>query len=348
MRKGRSAMYKRFLMAVCLTALLLVSGCAALLPDPLQKAEATIMPGVTAALHSPLANENNRDAQTVTLYFRYGREPMLAGEARLLSVSQNEPAEKALVQALLDGPGAGTTELTRLFPDNVQVLNTVSQDEVLYVTFNEALLRPFADEPYDWQLREDWRREVMLRRKLAMAGLTASITENFPYHSVQVLVQQRSDVSTSLRLENAYFHDEDLPGGLASPFRREEALLLTQENTLRRVLTAWQEKDWNRLYLYVAAFNPTNSQPRPGTDIAFLQWDRAAALTGFDTTGGCVSHDGSRAVVSADLTLVLGAGQPVPLSAYPVTLFRDRGIWKISYEQLLALMNLIPGREAEQ
>lgn len=342
----RSAMQKRCLMAVCLAALLFVSGCAALLPDPLQKAEATIMPGVTAALHSPLANENNRDAQTVTLYFRYGREPMLAGENRVLSVSPNESAEKALVQALLDGPGAGSTELNRLFPDKVQVLNTVSQGEVLYVTFSDALLRPYADEPNDWQAREDWRREVKLRRRLAMAGLTASVTENFPYHSVQVLVQQRSDVSTSLRLENAYFHDENMPGGLASPFKREESLLLTQENTLRTVIAAWQEKDWSRLYLYVAAYNPFSGQPRPSMDTAFSQWDRAPAVTGYDTTGGSVSHDGFRAVVSADLTMVLGGGQETSFSTYPVKLFRDRGIWKIPYEQLMALMHLIPGKEA--
>ncbi len=339
---------KRCMLGFVLAALLLVSGCAALLPDPLKKAEATMVPGVTAALHSPLANENNRDAQTVTLYFRYGREPMLAGEARVLSISQNESAEKALVQALLDGPLAGTTELTRLFSGQVQVLNTVSQGNVLYVTLNEALLRPYADEPSDWETRDDWHREGVLRRRLAMAGLAASITENFPYHSVQVLVQQRSDVSTSLRLENAYFHDVSLPIGLASPFMREEALLLTQENTLRTVITAWQERDFSRLYLYVAANNPQSGQPRPSMETAFLRWDRAAAITSFDVTGGSVSHNGSRAVVCLDLQMVSGDGQEYSISTYPVMLLRDRGIWKITYEQLLALMDLMPWKEVGQ
>jgi hypothetical protein len=341
-------MYKRYLTALWLAALLLVSGCSAILPDPLEKAEATMVPGVTAELHSPLANEKNTDSQTVTLFFRYGREPMLAGEARVLSVSQNESAEKALVQALLDGPGVGSTELNRLFPDQVQVLNTVAQGDVLFVTFNDALLKPYADEPNDWQSRDDWLREVPLRRRLAMAGLTASITENFSYHRVQVLVQQRSDVSTSLRLENAYFHDERNPSGLAAPFTREEALLLTQENTMRTIIEAWQEKDWSRLYLYVAAFDQLTGQPRPSMETAYLQWDQAPAVSGFDTTGGSVSPDGSRAVMSVDLTLVRGNGQEMKFSAYPVMLFRDRGIWKISYEQLTAMMDLIQGKEAAQ
>ncbi len=340
-------MIKRFMISLWAAALLLVTGCAAMLPDPMQKAEATMVPGVTAALHSPLANESNRDAQKVTLYFRYGREPMLAGEARELSISQNEPEEKALVQALLDGPGAGTTELARLFPDQVEVLNTVSQGNVLYVTFNEALLRPYADEPGDWRSRDDWRLEVMLRRRLAMAGLTASITENFPYHSVQVLVQRRGDVSTSLRLENDYFRDDSLKSGLAELFRREEALLLTQENTLRTAIAAWQEKDWSRLYLYIAAFNPLTGQPRPSMETAFVRWDRAAAVTGFETDGGSVSHDGGRAVVGIDLTMVMGDGRETTFAACPVMLFRDRGIWKISYEQLTALMDLMPGKEGE-
>ncbi len=339
-------MYKRYLTALWLTALLLVSGCSAILPDPLQKAEATMVPGVTAELHSPLANEKNRDTQTVTLFFRYGREPMLAGEARVLSISQNESEEKALVQALLDGPGAGSTELTRLFPNQVRVLNTVSQGDVLFVTFNDALLKPYADEPNDWQDRDDWLREVPLRRRLAMAGLTASIMENFSYHSVQVLVQQRSDVSTSLRLENTYFHDKSLPHGLAAPFAREETLLLTQENTIRTIIEAWQEKDWSRLYLYVSSFNQLTGQPRPSMETAFLQWDQAPAITGFDTTGGSVSPDGSRAVMSADLTMVMGNGQEMKFSALPVKLLRDKGIWKISYEQLMTLMVLMPGKEA--
>ena len=341
-------MYKRYLAVLWIAALFFLSGCSAILPDPLEKAKATMVPGVTAELYSPLANEKNRDTQTVTLFFRYGREPMLAGEARVLAISQNESAEKALVQALLNGPGAGSTELTRLFPNQVRVLNTVSQGDVLFVTFNDALLKPYADEPNDWELRDDWLREVPLRRRLAMAGLTASITENFPYHSVQVLVQQRSDVSTSLRLENAYFQDPSRLRGLAAPFTREEALLLTQENTIRTIVSAWQEKDWSRLYLYVAAFNQLTGQPRPSMETAFLAWDQAPAITGFDATGGSVSPDGSRAVMSADLNLVTGNGQEIKFSAYPVMLFRDRGIWKISYEQLMSLMELAPGKEAAQ
>jgi hypothetical protein len=235
-----------------------------------------------------------------------------------------------------------------LFPDQVRVLNTVPQGDVLFVTFNDALLKPYADEPTDWQSRDDWLREVPLRRRLAMAGLTASITENFSYHSVQVLVQQRSDVSTSLRLENSYFHDVSNKNGLAAPFTREEAFLLTQENTMNTIFSTWQEKDWSRLYLYVAAFNQLTGQPRPSMETAFLQWDQAPAITGFDTTGGSVSPDGSRAVMSIDLKLVMGNGQEAKFSAYPVMLFRDRGIWKISYEQLKALMDLMPGKGAAQ
>ena len=338
-------MNKRLLLAFFVVLACLVSGCASLFPDPMKKAEVTMVPGVTAALHSPLANENNRNLQTATLYFRFGREPMLASEAREISISQNESAEKAVVQALLDGPGAGASELSRLFPEQVQVLSVVPQDGILYVTFNDALLRPYSDEPGDWQTRREWQNEVPLRRRLAMAGLTATITENFPYQSVQVLVQQRGDVSTSLRLENAYFHSQDLPGGLAAPFRRDESLLLTQRNTVLAILGAWQEKDWNRLYLYVSSGNLSGTEERPSTESAILQWDRAAALTKYEATGGSVSHDGNRAVVDVNITLAQGDEPGENFADWPVMLTRDRGIWKISFEQLTALMKIMPAKE---
>lgn len=337
-------MKKLCLAALLLACIFLATSCAALLPDPLQKSQATMVPGVTAQLHSPLASESNRDSQTATLYFRYGKEPMLAAEERVLSIAQDESAEKALVQAILDGPGAGSTELTRLFPDQVQVLNTVSQGNILYVTFNDAILRPYSDEPGDWASKEEWRLEVKLRRRLAMAGLTASIIENFPYQCVQVLVQQRSDVSTSLRLENAYFQDENLPGGLAAPFVRDESLLLTQENTVRTIISAWQQKDWSRLYLYLSPVNPINGQARPSQEAAYTSWDTTAAVVAFDTTGGSASPDGGRAVVSVDLKLVLGDAKEISVSTCPVMLYRDKGIWKMTYEQLMLLMNAVSGK----
>ncbi len=336
-------MKKLCLAALLLGCLLLAHGCAALLPDPMQKLEATMVPGVTAKLHSPLASESNRDTQTVTLYFRYGKEPMLAAEARILSISQDMAAEKALVQAILNGPSSSSAELTRLFPDQVQVVNTVSQGNVLYVTLNEAVLRPYSDEPGDWASSEEWRREVRLRRRLAMTGLTASIIENFPYQSVQVLVQQRSDISASLRLENAYFQDDTLPKGLANPFMRDESWLLTQENTVRTIISAWQQKDWNRLYQYLSPVNPINGQTKPSQEAAYASWDDAAAVVAFDTTGGSVSPDGGRSMVSVSLNLVLGDEQEISISAFPVMLYRDKGIWKMTYEQLMTLMNAVLG-----
>lgn len=340
-------MKKHCMLAALIAVMFVVSGCTTIFPDPLQKAESTPVPGITAALHSPLTSDNDRNNQMMTLYFRYGREPMLAAEARYVAVSQNESAELALVKAMLSGPGAGTTDLTRLFQEQVQVINTISHGDILYVTFNDALLKPYSDEPSEWQNSAEWQREVIIRRKLAMAGLTASIIENFPYQSVQVLVQQRSDVSTSLRLDNAYFQDASKPNGLALPFKRDESLLLTQENTIKTIIAAWQEKDWSRLYNYLASYNQSDGQARPSRETAFAQWDNAAAVTGVETTGGSVSPDGSRAVVNVSMTLNSGNELEKSVFDCPVTLHRDKGIWKISYEQLTTLMNLTAEQEAE-
>ena len=297
-------------------------------------------PGVSTELHSPVASENNRDQQTVTLYFRYGKEPLLASESRTLTVSQNEPAEKAVVQALLDGPGTGMAELRRLFPEQVEVLNTVAQGDLLFVTFNGALLRAYSDEPGDWNSQDAWREEVPLRRRLAMQSLVASITENFSYQSVQVLVQQRGEVSTSMRLENSYYQNNKMKNGLADPLTRDETLLLTANNTARVILTSWQQKDWGRLYLYISSRDPDTGKDRPSQDTAYTQWDRVASIADYTISGGSVSHDGSRAVVCVDGSLARGEEEAVTFSAYPLHLSRGDGIWKITYEQLSALMRL--------
>jgi len=338
-------MKKKQMLFAWAAAAILLTGCSAVLPDPLQKAEATLVPGTGTNLHSPLANDSNQDQQTVTLYFRYGKEPLLASEPRTLSIKQDEPAEKALVQALLAGPGANTPDLSRLFPEQVQVLSTIAQGSTLFVTFNDALLKPYSDEPSDWETSDIWRQEVSLRRRLAMAGLTASITENFPYQSVQVLVQQRGEISTSMRLENSYFQDPTLVSGLAAPFLRDETLLLTQENTAKVLLSTWQQKDWGRLYLYVVSRDAATGQERPALETAFAKWDESPAVLASKTTGGSVSHDGNKAVISVDLTLAHGDGLQKEILSYPLFLCRDGGIWKITYDHLTAMMNLLPSKE---
>ena len=317
---------KRLTLSLALAACaLLLTGCMTSAQNPLMKAEATDVPGLSMELHAAQASEANVSAVSATLYFRYLDEPLLAGEDRTLMVRRDESAELAIVRALLEGPSAGHSDLRRLFSENVEVMSVVTREDILYVTFNEALLTE-DDVPQDWQTDPAWRQEAPLKRRLALQSVAASLSEHAPCAGVQFLVYRENEVQPSLRLENSYFLDGGT--GLSEPVARDETLLLTPQHTAERILALWQARDYAALYLYAAA------EGKPGYEQAAAQLDACPALTAYTASGGSVSGDGRRAVVSVALAMENGE-----LPSWPLPLTRENGVWKITFAQLLRMMD---------
>ncbi|MEG1194168.1 MAG: GerMN domain-containing protein [Clostridia bacterium] len=325
---------KRLKLTLLLSVLMLsLCACSTMHSNPLIKAEATAVPGLSMDLHAASASDTNTDEFVATLYFRYLNQPMLAKESRTLTVKRDESNELALLNALLQGPSAGHMELRRLFPENIQVENVTSKNQVLFVTLSNTLLSN-ADLPADWQGQADWATEAPLLRELQMQSIVASVTECFAYTGVQIMIGHNNP-KESLRLDNSYFLNE--LSGLSDPLIRNEALLLTPQNTAACILDAWQKMDLETLYAYVAPFG--NGVHRPTME-AFLHMAEAyPAIGDFTCTGGSISQDGSRAVVCASLSLHQN-GVTRTITAYPVHLMLDNGIWKISYDSLLSLMSI--------
>ncbi len=268
------------------------------------------------------------DETVATLYFRYRDTALLAQERRTLRVSRDESYEKALVEALLAGPASSGGELFSVFPPSARVMSTQAHGDVVYVTFDEGLIAGYPDEPSALNTAY-WQREAPLRRHLAMAALTATLTESGEYRAVQVLVHGQTGVETSLRLHASFFlSGED---ALLSALPRDESYLMTPSNAARACLTAWLERDWATLLSYVAA-----SEERP-SESALEQSDALISLT---VSPGSVSPDGRTAVVCADLTLLSKDGAERTELAYPITLIREYGAWKIPYARLSAMMGL--------
>ena len=316
------------LLALCLLcAAMLVSGCVSQSLNPLLKNEATDVPGLAMNVHPASAGEQNVDQVAVTLYFRYQEEPMLAPESRILTVQRDQSVELAIVRALLDGPSAGHSDLKRLLPSAATVESVTSRDDILFVTFDEGLLRD--DIPENWAQDPQWKDEAPLQRRLAMQSVAASITEQLPYTGVQILLHRQDQLQTNLRLENSYFLTGDT--SLSEPIQRDETLLLTPHATVATLLAAWQAHDFERLYRYVS------SAERPPYATALEAFSTFGALAQYTATPGSVAADGQRAVVTVDLRILQGGAQ-AQTSGYPLQLVRESGIWKISYTQLLALM----------
>ncbi len=324
-------MRKASLALILLITLTLCVSCAQL-ADPLPRAEATAVPGLNMQLHAAQADPSGDEKQIVWLYFRYGEEPFLAAEQRVIAVSKDESLEMAILQALLEGPSTGQGELERLLPEDVAVESVVARGETLFVTFSDALLSA-GELPTDWSARPEWAEEAPLRRQLAIASVVASITDSVPYGGVQILVRRAGQTQASLRLENSFF----LSGqqGLSEPQRRREELLLTPGRAVETLQKAWLEKDWERMYRYVSA-TESGGVARPSYADFYIEMDALPTLLHATASVGVTNGDSAVVCVSDERRLQDGAASA--REAFPVRLQREGGVWRLSYVQLLRLM----------
>ena len=317
---------RALLFALIVLLPLLLSGCYEQL-NPLVKNEATAVPGLSEELYAAAADESNTDVIKATLYFRYLDEPMLAAESRLITVRRDQRPEQAIIEALLSGPSAGNADLRRIIPADAQVEAVSNNGQVLFVTFSEEFLADGV--PEDWALTDTWREEAPLLRELITQSVVASVTESYPYTGVQFLVHRKNEVQASLRLNNSYFLDGS--EGLSEPMIRDEALLLTPQMTVKTILNAWAQKDYERMYKYLALTD------KPAYSAFVEALDLAPSIEVLSVGGGSVYLDGQTAVVTVFIRLILDGGQEQSLS-YPLQLKRENGVWKIRYESLMAIV----------
>ncbi|MBO4377323.1 MAG: GerMN domain-containing protein [Clostridia bacterium] len=309
-------MKRLFLAILLLAAAVLLTACSRRPPEALISDSAPDSQAVSAA------PEDGAEAQfTATLYFRYADSALLRQETRGITVAPNETREKALVSALLDGSREAGSRA--LFPEKTEVLSTQAQDGIIYVTFSDALYGRYADEAKDPQ-------EGMLRRRLAMAALAATLTESGEYQAVQVLVRSEGNVGTSMRLKNSFFDEKE--EGTAAPLTRMQAYLPTPGNIAAAVMRAWLQRDWNSMDALITS--------RGNLSAAQLSERLGAApvLIDYGTSEATVSLDGTKAVACVDMTLRRTDGSEYEKLSVPLPLLRESGIWRVDVQRLLALM----------
>ena len=312
---------KQAALCLLLAAAVLLSGCAMSPPDSLKRTGVDTHSLISASTAGLAPVE-----RSVALYFRFQDTAFLATEARTVVVQRNESLEKAIVQALIAGPM--NTELSPLFPPGSEVVSTSTQDGTLFVTLNEAFLGRYADEPGDVS-SGSWQIEGPQRRRLCLASLAATLTEEGLCQRVQVMVQRNSGQSVSMRLQ-AGFLNRSGDTELLPSLTRDENVLLTPRNTAECVLDDWRQQAWEGLSLFCAH--------APGEQSVFEAFEASGVLTGYDALScGSVSYDGQSAVLTVDLSLRGDAGD-ILIAGYPLRLIREEGLWKMDYDTLLAMM----------
>lgn len=305
------------LLLICL----LLTGCSR---DPIAPM-ATDMP---AEIPAPAIADMPAEANQAVLWFRYGDEPFLAAETRVITTTAAENFALALLRDLVQGPGAAATELEGLFPTGTQVISATQAGRVMFVTLSKHIMNGYADEPADWRNQPDWAAEVPLRRVLAMQSIAATLTENCAVDTVVILVDQSA--TDSLRLRRSYYTlDGDTT--LAEPLLRDEALLLTPARTAEIILQCWAESDWARLYRYVAQTDPATGMERPEESDFVHAMSETAHLLRATAQGGSV-HGNSAVFTVQGAYLVDGTERP--FTGQVLRLTREKGLWRVGYSQL--------------
>ena len=298
---------RRGMLAVLLAALCgLLCSCTRA-ANPLVQAEATPLPGVEQRLHAATAAEDNAASWDVVLYFRYLDYSMLAGESRTLTVRKDESSEAALVRALLAGPSAGEMNLRRALGEDVGLKEVTASGDMLFITLTNSLLRDGI--PDGWRSDEFWAEEAPVRRRLAMASIADTVMENLPYTRVQILID--GGESAAIRLDRSYY--------------------LTPYNTAALLMEAWRSRDFDTIYDFTVAEDlPVPEQFR-------AEIDTAPSLSDYTLTAGMVNGD--RATLNVDASLLTDSASST-LEAWPLTLEKQGGVWKIPLETLRRLMGL--------
>lgn len=316
-----------------LWACALLAACLALTGCSQSSVQAYVQPTPEGAVAIPaLPDASADDTLNATLYFRYEDTALLRQEMRVISVSPNKTRESALVEALLAGSQEGGGSL---FPEGVELLSTQTQDGVVFVTFNEALYGRYGDESGSLTAAHALP-EAQLRRHLAMAALTAALTENGQCHAVQVLVRQQSAIGSSMRLKESYFlENSEQPAALLT---RNEDYLMTPANVAHFLLRAWQQRNFDTMYPLLTNLDGASARPAQTTASEMLA--ATDALLVYSLSPGSISPDGQSAVVCIDMTLRHADGSEYRLEAWPLKLTRENGAFKVSLSALKSLMQL--------
>lgn len=316
------------LMLLLLAACLLLTGCAR--HDPLADIAST---ATDLSIPAPAEDGVIRQSDTATLWFRFGDEGLLAPEERTLELTPTTPYELTLLQALLGGPSASSLELSGLYPPGTRVVSTLRQGRTLFVTLSRQIMNKWPDEPETIPSDARQASEIRLRRRLGMQAIAATVTDNCEADQVIILVEQGSELTSSLRLRESYYRMVTDTSVLAAPLTRDESLLLTPANTLQVILQCWAARDWQRLYPFVARTDPATGAVRPDYAGFAAAMNALPHLTQSSFTGGSVSSDGLRAIFTLEASL-LADGQPAALHSAVIRLHRERGIWRVGMSQL--------------
>lgn len=321
----------------------LLAGCMPLAYSGAEGGTATAQESDTAVPLTPVQSVDVQ-RQSYTLYFRYGGEEYLAGEQRLLPVSEDKPIERVLLQEMIkNGPSAGSLYLEPVINPKTSVISVSSNREYLYITLSREFLDPISGEaPGNWEEDPAWREAVYTERRLAVMAIVNTMTELGEYSRIQILIDTdgtKQGVRPTREMLGFAGDDKTQNAQLMGPLTRDPSMVLTPGNTLSLIMKRFSEKDWTGVDEIIAR-DDQYGNVKPSTDevvgmLAVLD----ISLTGYAITGEMVSNDGQSAVVTVSYEFQLKNGSTYTHDDVSMRMEREDSVWKLVYPSISQLLN---------
>lgn len=322
-----------------LTLLLTITGFEAVRsfvsPERIIHALSRQMSNGTAETPQDDLQPDGNEIRDAVLYYRFGETAYLGMEKTEIDLRREETIATTIVERLIEGPTIGYDRLTGLFPTGTRLISAVSDGTTVYVTLNHAFLDRPDGAPLDWEDSDNWRREAALRRTMALQSIVLSLTEYADAQRVQLFVAEMDD-EIGQRLQMGWFDPDitDLQVYLGA-CGRDERICLSAHNTLRGIMTAWQQHDWRSMALFL---NREADGIHEEEALSEKMEALGVELLEFTVSEGVVSLDGSRATLVLDGTIQSAAGEILPLTRESCLLIRENDNWTIEPATLDRLM----------
>lgn len=274
---------------------------------------------------NPLPEAVNKNKATVRLYFGYLNKKLLVSETNTLDVPANENIEESIIKALISGPSATRVESVRLIHPKTEILQIHGDgaDVILSITLSKEFLQPVST------LGDEEEGYEKTRRYLAVYSIVNSLIEQGKYSRVRILIDD-NNTGTGRPLTNL---EAGLDGaGATEPFGRNgEIELNNASNTMREILNAAQEKDWETLYGFLSYKNAYDQEKPSLEDFKNEVIYAKMAVSGAEVIDSISTPDGLTNIVMTSYSLKLGDDEAKSLANVPIRLTQENDGWKMTY-----------------
>ena len=307
---------KRLRCIVLCAALLLLMGCQSIQES---SQESKFMPQINPY------SQNTGNMQSVTLYFPVADEPYLSSYTTTIEVHADtgDTLQDALMRELIKGPLQGLS-LDSVFTQNLRKESMQRSGNLLTIVLTKDLLT----------LGDGTSTDSALKKKLAIYAIVNTMTKNGDISQVQILVDTEDNgKGKAPSRQQVGFVDSDA-AQILGPLGFSNSLLLTPSAAAQIVLDAGKSKDAERMLRILASNVLLPDEAKLKSNLQ----DSNVLIVDYFIANVQLNADNVQATVYVDIKYELMDESIKQVFNQPITLKRERSLWKVDYQSVEPLL----------